>query len=67
MLLNVTLRWGGLVELPLLVERPSMGIGAQDTVVIRHDMRNPTGGLYLAALQIVPPESAWCPTWKRCP
>ena len=34
-----------------------MDVGAEDTVTIRHDMRNPTGGLFLAVLGIASPDS----------
>lgn len=51
-------RWGGLLSYRYLGRsHSSMDIGAQDTVAIRHDMRNPSGGLFLAVLGIVSPDS----------
>ena len=51
-------RWGGLLSYRYLGRSySSMDIGATDTVPVRHDMRNPTGGLYLAVLGIVSPDS----------
>ena len=51
-------RWGGLLSYRYLGRSySSMDVGAQDTVAIRHDMRNPTGGLFLAVLGIVSPDS----------
>jgi len=51
-------RWGGLLSYRYLGRsHPSMDIAAQDTVAIRHDMRNPAGGLFLAVLGIVSPDS----------
>jgi hypothetical protein len=51
-------RWGGLLSYRYLGRSySSMDVDAQDTVEIRHDMRNPTGGLFLAVLGIVSPDS----------
>ena len=51
-------RWGGLLSYRYLGRsHSSMDIGGQDTVAVRHDMRNPAGGLYLAVLGIVSPDS----------
>lgn len=51
-------RWGGLLSYRYLGRSySSMDIGADDTVTIRHDMRNACGGLYLAVLGIVSPDS----------
>ena len=52
-------RWGGLLSYRYLGRSySSMDIGpVDDTVAIRHDMRNPTDGLYLAVLGIVSPDS----------
>ena len=51
-------RWGGLLSYRYLGRsHSSMDIDAQDTVAIRHDMRNPAGGLFLAVLGIVSPDS----------
>ncbi|MCX2930365.1 hypothetical protein ORI20_08765 [Mycobacterium sp. CVI_P3] len=51
-------RWGGLLSYRYLGRSySSMDVDARDTVAIRHDMRNPTGGLLLAVLGIVSPDS----------
>ncbi len=51
-------RWGGLLSYRYLGRSYStMDVDAQDTVTIRHDMRNPAGGLFLAVLGIVSPDS----------
>lgn len=51
-------RWGGLLSYRYLGRRyAQMDVGAEDnTVAVRYDMRNATGGLLLAALGIVSPE-----------
>jgi hypothetical protein len=51
-------RWGGLLSYRY-IGRPyaSMDLGPRDdTVALRHDMRNPTGGLLFAVLGIASPE-----------
>jgi hypothetical protein len=52
-------RWGGLLSYRYLGRSySSMDLGSvDDTVAVRHDMRNPTGGLLLAVLGIVSPDS----------
>lgn len=52
-------RWGGLLSYRYLGRSySSMDVGpVDDTVTVRHDMRNPTGGLLLAVLGIVSPDS----------
>ncbi|KDE97370.1 hypothetical protein Y900_000110 [Mycolicibacterium aromaticivorans JS19b1 = JCM 16368] len=51
-------RWGGLLSYRYLGRSYStMDVDAQDTVTIRHDMRNPAGGLLMAVLGIVSPDS----------
>jgi acyl-coenzyme A thioesterase PaaI-like protein len=52
-------RWGGLLSYRYIGRRyASMDPRAvEDTVTLRHDMRNPTGGLLLAVLGISAPES----------
>jgi len=52
-------RWGGLLSYRYLGRSySSMDLGpVDDTVAVRHDMRNPTGGLFLAVLGIVSPDS----------
>jgi hypothetical protein len=52
-------RWGGLLSYRYIGRSySSMDLGAEDnTVTIRRDMRNPTGGLMLAVLGIAAPES----------
>jgi len=52
-------RWGGLLSYRYIGRtHASMDLGpADDTVTIRHDMRNPTFGLLLAVLEIAAPES----------
>ncbi|MBV9090597.1 MAG: hypothetical protein JO044_11955 [Mycobacteriaceae bacterium] len=52
-------RWGGLLSYRYIGRSyASMNLGADDdTVTIRHDMRNPAGGLLLAVLGIAAPES----------
>lgn len=50
-------RWGGLLSYRYIGRAfSSMDLGADDTVTLRHDMRNPTGGLLLAVLGISSPE-----------
>ena len=51
-------RWGGLLSYRYLGRSyPSMDLGPVDnTVTLRRDMRNPTGGLLLAVLGICSPE-----------
>lgn len=51
-------RWGGLLSYRYIGRTyASMDLGpADNTVTIRHDMRNPTGGLLLAVLGIASPE-----------
>jgi hypothetical protein len=52
-------RWGGLLSYRYIGRHyDSMDLGpTDDTVTIRRDMRNPTGGLMLAVLGIASPES----------
>jgi hypothetical protein len=52
-------RWGGLLSYRYIGRSyASMDLGPEDnTVTIRRDMRNPTGGLMLAVLGIAAPES----------
>ncbi len=52
-------RWGGLLSYRYLGRSySSMNVDAgDDTVTLRHDMRNPTGGLLLAVLCVVSPDS----------
>jgi acyl-coenzyme A thioesterase PaaI-like protein len=52
-------RWGGLLSYRYIGRKyASMDPrAADDTVTLRHDMRNPTGGLLLAVLGISAPES----------
>ena len=52
-------RWGGLLSYRYIGRMyASMDPGpVDDTVTLRHDMRNPTGGLLLAVLGIAAPES----------
>jgi hypothetical protein len=51
-------RWGGLLSYRYIGRTySSMDLGpADDTVTLRHDMRNPSGGLLLAVLGIASPE-----------
>lgn len=51
-------RWGGLLSYRYIGRRyASMDVGpVDDTVVLRHDMRNATGGVLLAVLGIASPE-----------
>ena len=51
-------RWGGLLSYRYIGRTyASMDLGpADDTVTLRRDMRNPTGGLLLAVLGIASPE-----------
>src|ERR1700737_2400937 len=51
-------RWGGLLSYRYIGRKyASMDLGVEDnTVTIRRDMRNPTGGLMLAVLSIAAPE-----------
>src|SRR4051794_33598496 len=51
-------RWGGLLSYRYIGRSyASMDVGPRDdTVTLRHDMRNPTGGLLLAVLGISSPE-----------
>jgi len=51
-------RWGGLLSYRYIGRRfASMDVGPIDsTVALRHDMRNPTGGVLLAVLGISSPE-----------
>lgn len=51
-------RWGGLLSYRYIGRSyASMDLGpADDTVTLRHDMRNPTGGILLAVLGIASPE-----------
>lgn len=50
-------RWGGLLSYRYIGRRfASMDVGVDDTVTLRHDMRNTTGGLLLAVLGISSPE-----------
>jgi hypothetical protein len=51
-------RWGGLLSYRYLGRRyASMDVGAvDDTVRLRHDMRNPAGGILLSVLGIASPE-----------
>jgi hypothetical protein len=52
-------RWGGLLSYRYIGRSyASMDLGPEDnTVIIRRDMRNPTGGLLFAVLGIAAPES----------
>ena len=50
-------RWGGLLSYRYIGRMfASMDVGVDDTVTLRHDMRNTTGGLLLAVLGISSPE-----------
>jgi hypothetical protein len=51
-------RWGGLLSYRYIGRSyASMDLGpVDDTVTLRHDMRNPTGGMLLAVLGIASPE-----------
>lgn len=51
-------RWGGLLSYRYIGRRHgSMNLGpTDDTVTVRHDMRNPSGGLLMAVLGIASPE-----------
>ncbi|BBZ13673.1 hypothetical protein [Mycobacterium branderi] len=51
-------RWGGLLSYRYIGRSyASMDLGpVDDTVTLRHDMRNPTGGILLAVLGIASPE-----------
>lgn len=52
-------RWGGLLSYRYIGRQYATmdPRDVDDTVVVRHDMRNPTGGLLLAVLSIAAPES----------
>ncbi|HYO01333.1 MAG TPA: hypothetical protein VET27_05315 [Mycobacterium sp.] len=52
-------RWGGLLSYRYIVRKYASTDprAVDDTVTLRHDMRNPTGGLLLAVLGISAPES----------
>jgi acyl-coenzyme A thioesterase PaaI-like protein len=51
-------RWQGLLSYRYIGRSyEQMDIGADDTVSLRHDMRNATGGILLAVLGIASPES----------
>jgi acyl-coenzyme A thioesterase PaaI-like protein len=51
-------RWQGLLSYRYIGRSyDQMDIGADDTVTLRHDMRNATGGILLAVLGIASPES----------
>ena len=75
-------RWGGLLSYRYLGRTyGSMDLGPVDnTVTLRGDMRNATGGLLLAVLGISSPEGGGmfaqfaasrtptgCQIWRRCP
>lgn len=62
-------RWGGLLSYRYIGRRfASMDIGPiDDTVTLRRDMRNATGGLLLAVLGISSPRVGACPTSLPCP
>jgi hypothetical protein len=50
-------RWQGLLSYRYIGRSySSMDVGADDTVTLRHDMRNPTGGILFAVLGISSPE-----------
>ncbi len=52
-------RWGGLLSYRYVGRRWSsmdLGVDADDTVAVRHDFRNSTGGLLVAPLAICAPE-----------
>src|ERR1700757_4488562 len=50
-------RWGGLLSYRYIGRMfSSMDNNSDDTVTLRHDMRNPTGGILLAVLGIASPE-----------
>jgi acyl-coenzyme A thioesterase PaaI-like protein len=50
-------RWGGLLSYRYIGRAfASMDVGADDTVTLRHDMRNGAGGILLAVLGISSPE-----------
>ena len=51
-------RWGGLLSYRYIGRSyASMDLGpVDDTVTLRHDMRDPTGGVLLATLGIASPE-----------
>ncbi|MEV3904675.1 hypothetical protein AB0K11_20310 [Mycobacterium sp. NPDC050551] len=52
-------RWGGLLSYRYIGRQYATmdPRDVDDTVVVRHDMRNPTGGLLLAVLSVAAPES----------
>src|SRR3954465_6814398 len=51
-------RWQGLLSYRYIGRSyEQMDVGADDTVTLRHDMRNSSGGILLAVLGIASPES----------
>src|SRR6187401_2995224 len=61
-------RWGGLRSYRYIGRSyASMDLGREDnTVTIRRDMRDPTGGLLLAVLCIAAPEGGHMSDRRRC-